>query len=200
MKRYVITRISGLPDWDSIPSLEVAYFNWEPETDIQMQAQLGYDPDGLYIHLRTWEKNIRAQYTHPLSSVCEDSCMEFFFCPVQGDMRYFNVEINPNGCTYIGFGEASPRPVRLVLEDEDVLLKKQVQRTRDGWEVFYSIPVSLIREFYPGYRLESGMKFRANCYKCGDKTAVPHFISWNPMTSPTPCFHRPEDFGEMELA
>lgn len=199
MSQYVVTRIAGQPDWDAVPYLDVAHFNWEPEMDIRMKAQICYDANGLYVHLRTWEKNIRAEYDQPLSPVYEDSCMEFFFCPVDGDMRYFNFEINPNGCMYIGFGTAKPRPIRLVLQDEDVLLQKRIRRTTDGWEAFYTVPVSLIQDFYPGYQLESGKKLRANCYKCGDKTPHPHFISWNPMTSPTPCFHRPEDFGKMIL-
>ncbi|MBR5570284.1 MAG: hypothetical protein IKW10_05250 [Oscillospiraceae bacterium] len=41
---------------------------------------------------------------------------------------------------------------------------------------------------------------RANCYKCGDLTPKPHYLSWNPVTSPNPDFHRPQDFGLMTLA
>ena len=40
----------------------------------------------------------------------------------------------------------------------------------------------------------------ANFYKCGDKTAVPHFLSWNPVEVPSPDFHRPEFFGELIIA
>ena len=40
---------------------------------------------------------------------------------------------------------------------------------------------------------------RANFYKCGDKTAHPHFLSWNPVVSSKPDFHRPECFGELIL-
>ena len=42
-------------------------------------------------------------------------------------------------------------------------------------------------------------KLRANFYKCGDKTAHPHFLSWNPVGTPSPDFHRPEFFGELIL-
>ena len=40
---------------------------------------------------------------------------------------------------------------------------------------------------------------RGNFYKCGDKTAHPHFVSWNPVGTPSPDFHRPEFFGELLL-
>ena len=36
-------------------------------------------------------------------------------------------------------------------------------------------------------------------YKCGDKTAHPHFLSWNPVGTPAPDFHRPDFFGELIL-
>ena len=35
----------------------------------------------------------------------------------------------------------------------------------------------------------------ANFYKCGDDTTKPHYISWNPVKSINPDFHRPEHFG-----
>jgi hypothetical protein len=40
---------------------------------------------------------------------------------------------------------------------------------------------------------------RANFYKCGDLTAHPHFLSWNPIDLPKPDFHRPEFFGTLTL-
>lgn len=125
--------------------------------------------------------------------------MEFFFRPVEGDLRYFNLEINPNGQMYIGFGPNMPKLVRLVLQEEDTLLKKKCNYTEDGWEVFYTFPVEVIRVFFPGYELKSGMKIYANSYKCGDETVKPHYIAWNPVELVNPSFHEPEHFGLMIL-
>ena len=41
------------------------------------------------------------------------------------------------------------------------------------------------------------VSLRGNFYKCGDKTAHPHYLSWNPIKTPKPDFHRPEFFGEL---
>lgn len=199
MNHYTITRIFGKPNWAEIPSLNVDNYQWLPELDIRMQAQLCYDETGIHVHLQAWEKEIRAQHRAPLSMVCEDSCMEFFFRPEENDLRYFNLEVNPNGCMYIGFGPNMPELVRLVPQEEDALLQKDVRYTSDGWEIFYTVPVSLIRVFYPGYALTPGKILYANCYKCGDETAKPHFISWNPISTPEPSFHQPQDFGRMVL-
>ena len=57
-----------------------------------------------------------------------------------------------------------------------------------------------LRALFPGYELVSGTVIRANCYKCGDLTVKPHYLSWNPVVNPTPDFHRSCDFGAMILA
>lgn len=125
--------------------------------------------------------------------------MEFFFRPVDGDIRYFNLEINPNAQIYLGFGPNMPELVRLALQDENALLQKRANYTDDGWEVFFTFPVSVIRVFFPGYELKSGMKIYANCYKCGDETVHPHFIAWNKIENDIVDFHQPEHFGLMVL-
>ena len=199
MNPYIITPINGQPDWKNVPVLEVTNHQWLPKTDIRMQAQICYDSTALYIHLQAAEKHIRAELNAPLSEVCNDSCMEFFFRPVEGDLRYLTVEINPNGCTYLGYGINLPELMRLAPENEEILMDKKINTTADGWEAFFKYPVSYIRVFYPGYELTPGKKIYGNCYKCGDKTVTPHFITWSKIDSPEPCFHKPEDFGLMVL-
>ena len=116
------------------------------------------------------------------------------------DGRYFNVEFNLNGCMFLGFGHGRADSIRLIPEDHKALFHVRTVRLSDGWELYYDIPLSFLRLFYPDYTLEPGRVIRANCYKCGDKTVREHYMMWNPTTSDTPDFHRPEDFGEMELA
>jgi len=199
MRQYTITKVTGKPDWSKIPSLDVDNYQWCEELDIKMKGQICYTEEGLHVHLRAWEKDIRAELHEPMSMVCEDSCMEFFYRPVEDDLRYFNLEINPNGQMYIGFGPNLPELVRLALQEEDSLLQKQWGYTGDGWEVFYTFPVSVIRVFFPGYKLQSGMKLYANVYKCGAETVKPHYISWNFVDLPKPSFHQPTRFGLMVL-
>lgn len=200
MKNYVITRVCSEPDWTGIPALQVDEIAWLPDAGIRMMQQIAYDENGLYIHQRAWEKEIRAEGRDPLCSVCQDSCMEFFFSPVPEDGRYFNVEFNLNGCVFLGFGHGRHDSIRLVPESIQTLFHVETARLEDGWEIFYRIPVDFLRVFYPGYTLEPGQEIRANCYKCGDQTVQPHYLLWNPSTSEMPDYHRPQDFGRMVLA
>ena len=63
------------------------------------------------------------------------------------------------------------------------------------WSVAMGIPFDLLG--YPEGVRPSVL--RANLYKCADETAVPHYVSWNPIDTPAPDFHRPEFFGELIL-
>ena len=197
MKSYTVAFTRGTPDWDSIPFLSADEVQWLPDAGIRMQAQLCYDAEKLYVRERAWEQHIRAEQTSPLAAVCEDSCMEFFFRP-EGEERYINFECNPKGCLYLGFGYGRNNSVRLLPPAETFAVKTAVYK--DGWELRYELPLAFLRLFYPALRLKSGLRLWANCYKCGDKTLQPHYLAWNPLTSETPDFHRPEDFGLMIFA
>lgn len=199
MKEYTIVKVSGIPEWNSIPTLDVSECMWLPDCGIRMTQQVCYDDQHLYVHQRSYETNIRATHTAPLSRVSEDSCMEFFFSPSESDGRYFNFEINPNGCLLIGFGQDRIKSVRIVPKDLESSMQIQATYTADGWQASYQIPLSFLQVFYPGYHLIPGTKIRANCYKCGDKTATPHYLAWNKLSSKHPDFHRPCDFGLMVL-
>lgn len=132
----------------------------------------------------------------------EDSCCEFFVTdPYDG--TYYNFEL-----TCIGSLLRSKRKSRLdsvLREKEDVArvirhssLAHEETEISDrifSWTVAMLIPYDLIgidRDNVP-------VSVRGNFYKCGDLTAHPHFLSWNPIGTPKPDFHRPEYFGELIL-
>jgi len=199
MNTYIITRINGRPDWEKIPALAVDQILWLPDAGISMTQQICYDDTRLYLRQKAVEAHIRAAHTDALAAVCEDSCMEFFFCPEEQDARYFNFEWNLNGCLFLGFRTDRQNAVRLQAANHKELFHFRSAKTRDGWEIFYEIPASFIKLFFPEFSLKSGKILRANCYKCGDKTKSPHYLSWNPVSSQTPDFHRSQDFGCMVL-
>ncbi|MDE6498583.1 MAG: hypothetical protein K2L21_07985, partial [Muribaculaceae bacterium] len=64
-----------------------------------------------------------------------------------------------------------------------------------SWNLLTSIPLELIGVRYEGTPVE----MRANFYKCASATSQPHFLSWNPIATTKPDFHRPEFFGTLIL-
>ena len=191
---YMIHSVNGEPDWSTIPQLEISHVLWKPDWGIRACGQFCHDADSLYVHLYAVEAKIRAEYSAPLSPVCRDSCLEFFFMPENGN-RYFNFEINPNGCLLIGFGRSREDRAFLYRNGMKAYFSIRTRRMPDGWEAFYHIPLAFLRLFLPDFTFTGNL--RANVYKCGDLTEHEHYLSWNPVRSETPDFHRPDDFGLM---
>ena len=191
---YRICRTDGAPAWDAVPSLTLGHILWEPDCGVRARGQFCHGRENLYVRLAAAEKDIRAEYTKQPSPVWRDSCLEFFFMP-EGMDRYFNFEINPNGCLWIGLGRGRTGRENLCRGDAESFFGIRTARTADGWEAAWHIPLSFLRRFYPEAAFAGS--WRANVYKCGDETVRPHYLSWNPVASAAPDFHRPEDFGEM---
>lgn len=194
--QYSIAKVEGEPDWSTVEELSLDNIQWEPDRGVRAYGQFCYDADYLYVHLRAVEENIKAEYIEPLSPVYKDSCLEFFFMPEDGD-RYFNFEINPNGCLWVGFGHGRDDSTVLYRPDFTEMFDIRSGRTEDGWEVWYRIPADYIGLFYPGYEFTGAL--RANVYKCGDETDHPHYLTWSKVESEKPDYHRPEFFGRMEF-
>ena len=198
MKTYDVVYTQEKPDWNSIPAVALEQHLWSDVRSIAPQAQVAWNENALYVRLTAKEKNILRRYTGPLDSVCEDSCLEFFFCPGEDD-RYFNFEFNPNGALYAGYGLPGKMRYRLYESYLNENLQIQTFELPDGWGVEFQIPVSLVEIFVPGFHLSSGMNLRANFYKCGDATVEPHYIAWSPIDLPNPCYHCPQFFGTIAL-
>ena len=195
MNQYTIKKVAGAPDWANIPvaDMEIAYH--EGTVDIGGHAQLCWDDKALYVHLWAKEENIRSELAGPLEEVCQDSCLEFFFRPTE-TLHYFNFEFNPNCALWLGYGNGSSL-MRMVPNEKEFPFSPKVNLTEDGWEIFYSIPLSFIQHFFPEFTLQEGVACYGNFYKCGDNTQYPHWFSWNDVTSDPLCFHRPWDFGRL---
>ena len=194
MQEYTIVRRT---DWDQVPVLNMENHLIPSNADITVQAQFFYDENALYVRLAAKETNIRKEYTDPLAEICEDSCLEFFFCPMEGDDRYFNIEFNALGNFYLGFGANLATLHRLIPEQQSIV--PSVTFTEDGWVLEYAIPYEFVRIFFPGFAPAPGKTIRANCFKCGNLTEIPHWLCWNPIETGT-TFHCPQYFGLMRFA
>ena len=163
-----------------------------------VSVAIAHSDSSVLLRFEVSEKNARAVTLESNGPVWEDSCVEFFV-KAPGSEQYFNFETN---C--IGTGLAAKRRSRSDFEHFGAGKMEQVVRRsslphapldlRDAvWSLELEVPFALLDcGPRPGRLL-------ANFYKCGDKTAVPHFVSWNPVLTPAPDFHRPEFFGTLEL-
>ena len=131
----------------------------------------------------------------------EDSCCEFFVSP--GGKDYYNIEVTCIGSILVGKGP--DRHNRTLLDKAEVARIKRwsslerkpydISGGEHSWNLTLLIPFDVIG-IDPDNLPE---EIKGNFYKCGDKTAHPHFVSWNPIQSEKPDFHRPEFFSSLIL-
>lgn len=199
MKESKICCKNDVIDWEKVPVLTIDNLVLVDRTDVRAQAQICYDEENLYLHFTAWETEIREVEEGLLGMPCWDSCMEFFFCPQEGDSRYLNFEMNPKGCLHIGFGDSIETALKIVPNRDDReanIFAPEITRFDGGWELTYKIPVFFIRRLFPDFALYPGKSIRANFYKCAEKTAEPHFLTWNVITRRgRSIFHTPAEFG-----
>ena len=196
MNAYTIL-YQSVPNWENVPSVELHHTGWLPEAPIRAWAQLCRDDQGLWVRLEAEEANVRATLSEPLDEVYQDSCLEFFFAPIASDSRYLNFEFNPLGNIYLGFGSTRPTRVRQIVSSVEELFHPVPFTTEQGWGIVYHIPFAFIRNYFPEF--EPTGEAAGNFYKCGDLTEQPHYLSWTPMTTDSPDFHRRQDFGVLRF-
>lgn len=189
---YIVRRGTGR-EWAGIPAVELHHTGWLEPSPTRAWARLCHDDETLYVSMEAEETPVRAVLTGPLDQVCDDSCLEFFFAPLPGDSRYFNFEWNPLGTLNLGFGGLRAGRVRQIVKKPDELFRPQPWQAEGHWGIRFQVPAEFIRRYMPEFRLSGDAA--CNFYKCGDKTARPHYLAWSPLTADTPDFHRRQDFG-----
>ena len=132
--------------------------------------------------------------TNDLELVNEDACVEIFIGDAD-NTHYWNFEFNPAGvCNASHRKERKVDVVRLNAEQLQSIQRYSQQLCAAHWTLLIGIPLALI-----DLDLTRERTRRANLYKCGDKTAMKHYASWNAITAPAPAFHLPEFFGEIQF-
>lgn len=197
MRTYTITKVSGTPDWSAIPSLPIDQVLNTDTAPVRAWGQVAYNGNSLFVRLRAEEAHIRMEESGPLAKTWEDSCLEFFFRPMESDPRYINLETIPSGAYFMGIGTGKPDIMRLIPQRPESGLQTKVEFFDGGWVVSYELPYPLIRRLFPTFSPKSGDILRANCYKCGDKTVQPHWLSWSRVEADPLDFHTPQFFGIM---
>ena len=144
--------------------------------------------------------DIRGTELEDNGNTWEDSCCEFFVThPFDG--TYYNFELNCIG-TLLAAKRTSRTEKVMFTPDQTAQVKRFTsfphQAVESSEKVFTWTAALLIPFRLIGIDPAAlPVSLRGNFYKCGDRTAHPHYLSWNPIKTPKPDFHRPEFFGEL---
>jgi hypothetical protein len=200
------------PSWAGAETLELAHFRPEGSAHRpRTRARLLYSVDGVAGIFRVCDRYVRSVYRRFGDPVYEDSCVELFLEPRPG-AGYFNFEWNAGG-TLLASHVTDPRRVGGALaaasrlDDADAArvlarssLPAVVEPELDAevdWQLAFFVPLAVLERRLGPLGALGGQAWRANLYKCGDKTSHPHWASWAPIDERN--FHLPHCFGVLEF-
>lgn len=180
----------------------IAILNWEEFSYIpKVGFKIAHNGTEILLKYTVSEKYTMARETKTNGNVYKDSCVEFFISFDQ--TNYYNLEFNGIGTRHVAYGPG--RNGRKFVDSkilEGITIKSSLgdkpfdEKAGLGkWEITMVIPVSCFA--FSTIDSLNGVKATANFYKCGDETSLPHFVTWSPIDTPNPDYHRPEFFGEL---
>ncbi|MDR2040305.1 MAG: hypothetical protein LBQ60_20505 [Bacteroidales bacterium] len=186
--------------WNNIDVVNWPEYNYRP----WVQFRMVYSDTEFLLQYQVKEKYIRAVASRDNGEVWKDSCVEFFVMPAD-DGVYYNFEFNCAGVCLLaaGTGRSNRKPASMDTLGEIRRLPSlgkiafQERKGDADWSMSLAIPYTCLFQ-HPGYSPE-GKIVHANFYKCGDDLTEPHFLSWNPIKTEKPDFHRPEFFGKVKF-
>ena len=195
--------IPQAPQWSEIQNVDNN--NWAAEYPyapvVALKAQ--HDGQSMTLQFDVSEMYTMAMVQKDNGEVWTDSCVEFFIALDQ--TGYYNFEFTCIGKALLGFRKEKPNATHA----DDAVMKSISRKSSLGeecfvekvgensWTLTVNIPAAAL--FKHNVSDLTGLSATANFYKCGDNLTKPHFLSWNPIDMPTPNFHVPEFFGEIEF-
>ncbi len=192
--------LDGLGEGTAINVINWEEYDYAPE----VKFNIAYDGVELFVKYYVTEDYVMAQKSESNQGVCQDSCVEFFVTPVS-EGPYYNFEFNPIGTCLLGKGHGrhdsktqNPEIIKKIRRLPSLGTEPFDERKgKQSWTLCLAIPLEILFET-PLPDL-SGKIIRGNFYKCGDKLSKMHYLTWNPVETANPDYHRPEYFGVLEF-
>ena len=185
---------------------QIACCNWPDKFPYVPGVTFTVWHDSQYFHIKynVDEKTVRAEQNILGGEVYMDSCVECFISPGENNPYYYNFEFNAAGKVAMArrTGRSDPQSAPIeVLESIKVYpslgTEPFAERPGKPWSLEVCIPASAL--WLDGVQKWDSMKMRMNFYKCGDGLSEPHYITWQPIKTENPDYHRPEFFVPVEF-
>lgn len=196
----VSARLDEMGEGHSVETVNWERFPYKPE----VKFNIAWGDHEIYIKYYVRETNVKAEKTLTNEMVCEDSCVEFFVSP-SDDGIYYNLECNPIGTVLMGSGHGRSDAVRADARVISGIRRLTIMGTEPFAEISgdirWSLTLAIPLETFFHHKIGDlrGKSFMANFYKCGDKLSNPHYVTWNPIRTEKPDYHRPEYFGSLKF-
>ena len=196
---YSVAMCRFPPDWAEVEAVRLPYSLWKGKAPETLAAMV-YDPEeGFRVRMTCRETSPQAVYAQQDDPVWEDSCLEAFlnFAPEAGS-AYLNLEVNARGAMRCEFGARRGARTRLTVLGV-VRPTVCIREEKTYWQAEFFVPLATVKALFGRESFAPGDVLRGNFYKCGDRTAQPHYGAWAPIDYETPLFHLPACFGTLVI-
>lgn len=174
------------------------------DTPTRASFRAWYDDKYLHVLFKTVDAPLRVTNFEPQSPVSQDSCCEIFIRP-SINAPYWNYEFNAAGAVNASHRMTRNEKTPLTEEEINSIVRHTDPRfdtaepvdiagNDNSWQLQVDIPWALM-----GITPDVGVFFGVNVYATASKATPPYWLSWTPVDTPAPDFHRPEFFGEFTL-
>lgn len=187
----------------SVEKNEIACVNWPDlyPSDPKVSFKIAHNGTHLFIHYFVEEGEILAKTAEDNGPVWTDSCVEFFIA--FNESTYYNAEFSCIGKALLAHridksnGKAADSSIMNQIKRYPSLGTQPFDKRKGDfkWNLLIAIPILAYSD--SGLDSFSGIKAKANFYKCGDNLTIPHYLSWNPIHTEKPNFHQPQFFGDV---
>jgi len=203
LEEHALSEMAGILEEVGI-RLSVESLNWPAEFPYRPLTVVSAAHSGRHIYLDFLVRcnYLRAVNYTPNSPVSEDSCVEFFVSVGDDPEAYWSFCFNCIGTIRAKWRDGATS--RFLTAEELSRIKahasvgtRPFQEVEGSfiWSVTVAIPLDLLGLEYSG----KPIRLRANFNKCASSTSQPHYLSWAPIDSPHPDFHRPDCFANLVL-
>jgi hypothetical protein len=179
----------------------------QPEHFPQVSIKLAYDIDSIYVLFHVVDRYVISTVNDYQGPVFQDSCVEFFFTPgLNCGLSYFNIEMNCSGTMLFHWHPDGEEIVKILFEDAKKIeivgsMPKIVYPEIANpitWTIAYRLPFDILQKYCTEMAQPSkNTIWKANFYKCADKSSKPHWLTWTKVNHPEPQFHLPKYFGTL---
>ncbi len=214
---YTIAKTETLPGFDPAdPRWSLAgeghIAHYHPESTAHhpvVRFRLLHDNEAVTALFHVEDQYVRSRVTEVNGPVCTDSCLEWFFQPLDIGKGYVNLEVNAGGtmlASHIrdwrrvpgGFADFNLLPPPLC---DRVEIKTSLPRVVEpevlapmSWWSIWKVPRAFFEGVFGPLGDFSGQVWRGNFFKCADAASHPHWGSFFPIGAALN-FHDPDYFG-----
>ncbi|WP_135305550.1 carbohydrate-binding family 9-like protein [Haloarcula amylovorans] len=208
-----LTHEINVATWETASVTHIDSFTWgEEATGPETTVRALHTDKAFFLQFHAEDSEISATVTELNGPTFRDSSVEFFANPIPDDEEmYFNFEVNCCGTFKLGWQEYGWQEKEIGRDEISPQLADEIDiatsipgQTRqpkpndESWWVAVRLPVSTLESFTGRtISIDQGSTWRGNFYRSG--IPDPQKATWNPLDTPKPEYHTPEQFGRLKF-